>query len=406
MSHVIVIGAGITGVTTAYALLRRGHEVTVLERHPYAALETSFANGGQLSASNAEVWNQWSNVAHGIRWIFTRSAPLLLNPKPSWHKLSWLGEFVGQIRRYEENTIETVRLAIEARRHLFEIAERENIAFDLERRGLMHVYRDKASFSHAAEVNTLLKRGGLEREAVTVEEIKAIEPSLEGTFHGGFFTPRDASGDICRFTRGLAAACERLGGRFVHGVEVQAIRDAERGRVVAWQSVDDAQVKGELEGDRVVICAGVGSRRLAALVGERLNVYPVKGYSITVAVKPQDVDHAPRVALLDDAAKIVTSRLGDGRFRIAGTAELNGYNRDVRADRIAPLVNWTRRHFPKLDTSDVAVWAGLRPMLPGMLPRVGASRRARNVYFNTGHGHLGWTLSCATAEMIAGEMSA
>lgn len=406
MGHVIVIGAGITGVTTAYALLRRGHEVTVLERHPYAALETSFANGGQLSASNAEVWNQWSNVAHGIRWIFTRSAPLLLNPKPSWHKVSWLAEFVGQIRRYEENTIETVRLAIEARQHLFAIAEREGIAFDLEKRGLMHVYRDQASFAHAAEVNAMLKRGGLEREAVTPEDIRTIEPSLEGAFHGGFFTPGDASGDICRFTRGLAAACARLGGRFVHGVEVRAIRDAGNGRVVEWDSVDDPQAKGSVAADQVAICAGVGSRQLAALVGERLNVYPVKGYSITVAVKPEDVDHAPRVALLDDAAKIVTSRFGDTRFRIAGTAELNGYNRDVRADRIAPLVNWTRRHFPRLDTSDVAVWAGLRPMLPGMLPRVGASRRARNVFFNTGHGHLGWTLSCATAELVAAQMSA
>ncbi|MFG1399966.1 D-amino acid dehydrogenase [Roseixanthobacter pseudopolyaromaticivorans] len=406
MGHVIVIGAGITGVTTAYALLRRGHAVTVLERHPYAALETSFANGGQLSASNAEVWNQWSNVARGIRWIFTRSAPLLLNPKPSWHKMSWLAEFVGQIRRYEDNTIETVRLAIEARRHLFEIAEREGIAFDLEQRGLMHVYRDKASFAHATEVNALLKRGGLERAAVTPEEIKTIEPSLEGAFHGGFFTPRDASGDICRFTRGLAAACERLGGRFVHGVEVRAIRDGGNSRLVEWHGVDDVQAMGSLAADRVVICGGVGSRRLAALVGERLNVYPVKGYSITVAVKPEDVHHAPRVALLDDAAKIVTSRLGDSRFRIAGTAELNGYNRDVRADRTAPLVSWTRRHFPKLDTSDVAVWAGLRPMLPGMLPRVGASRRARNVFFNTGHGHLGWTLSCATAELVAAQMSA
>lgn len=406
MGHAIVIGAGITGVTTAYALLRRGHAVTVLERHPYAALETSFANGGQLSASNAEVWNQWSNVAHGLRWIFTRSAPLLLNPKPSWHKMSWLAEFIGQIRRYEENTVETVRLAIEARRHLFEIAAREGIAFDLEKRGLMHVYRDSASFAHAAKVNALLKRGGLEREPVTPEEIRTIEPTLDGTFHGGFFTPRDASGDICRFTRGLAQACARLGGRFVHGVEVGAIREAEGGRVVEWQGVDDAQAKGALAADQVVICAGVGSRQIAALVGERLNVYPVKGYSITVAVKPEDVDRAPRVALLDDAAKIVTSRLGDTRFRVAGTAELNGYNRDVRADRIAPLVDWTRRHFPKLDTSDVAVWAGLRPMLPGMLPRVGASRRARNVFFNTGHGHLGWTLSCATAELVAAQMSA
>lgn len=406
MSHVIVIGAGITGVTTAYALLRAGHAVSVLERHPYAALETSFANGGQLSASNAEVWNQWSNVAHGIQWIFTRSAPLLLNPKPSWHKMSWLAEFIGAIGKYEPNTIETVRLALAARRRLFEIAEAEGIDFDLAKRGLLHVYRDTASLAHARAANAMLLRGGLERTEVTPAEIRAIEPTLEGRFEGGFFTPGDASGDICRFTRGLAEACVRLGGRFQFATQVDALRDTPNGVAVDWSGAEDPDARGVLEADRLVICAGVGSRQLAALTGERLNVYPVKGYSITVAVKPQDVDHAPRVALLDDAAKIVTSRFGDARFRIAGTAELNGYNRDVRADRIAPLLAWTRRHFPRLDTSDVTVWAGLRPMLPDMLPRVGPSRRSKRVFFNTGHGHLGWTLSCATADLVAAQMAA
>lgn len=404
MANVVVIGAGITGVTTAYALLSQGHGVTVLEKHPYAALETSFANGGQLSASNAEVWNQWSNVAHGIRWIFTRSAPLLLNPKPSWHKASWLAEFLAAIRHYETNTIETVRLALAARVRLFEIAEREGIAFDLARNGLMHVYHDAASFGRARDVNALLKRAGLEREPVTPDEIRSIEPSLEGRFHGGFFTPGDASGDICLFTRGLARACERMGGRFVYGAQVAALRDTGRGVEVDWSQAEGGEAKGRVEGDRLVICAGVGSRHLAGLTGERLNVYPVKGYSITVSVKPGEADRAPRVALLDDAAKIVTSRFGETRFRIAGTAELNGYNRDVRADRIAPLVAWTRRHFPRLDTSDVSVWAGLRPMLPGMLPRVGQSRRSARVFFNTGHGHLGWTLSCATADLVAAQI--
>jgi D-amino-acid dehydrogenase len=153
--------------------------------------------------------------------------------------------------------------------------------------------------------------------------------------------------------------------------------------------------------DRVVICAGVGSRALAAYVGDHVNVYPVKGYSITVCLEDTKSQHAaPWVSLLDDNAKIVTSRLGVDRFRVAGTAELNGLNRDIRSDRIQPLVNWTRTHFPGMSTARVIPWAGLRPMLPGMLPKVGSGRR-RNIFYNTGHGHLGWTLSAATAEAVA-----
>src|SRR6195952_3072396 len=167
VSHIAVIGAGITGVTTAYALIEKGHDVTVFDRHRYAAMETSFANGGQLSASNAEVWNSMATVLKGLRWMFTRDAPLLLNPAPSWHKYSWMGEFLRQIPNYRANTVETVRLAIAARKHLFGIAEREGIDFDLEQRGILHMYQQKREFDIAAKVNQLLQTGGLDRRAVT-----------------------------------------------------------------------------------------------------------------------------------------------------------------------------------------------------------------------------------------------
>ncbi|MGX6998791.1 D-amino acid dehydrogenase [Caballeronia sp. KNU42] len=405
MSRIAIIGAGITGVTTAYALAERGHDVTVFERHRYAAMETSFANGGQLSASNAEVWNSMATVLKGLRWMFTRDAPLLLNPAPSWHKYSWMGEFLRQIPNYRANTVETVRLAIAAREHLFGIAEREGIDFDLEQRGILHMYQQKKDFDTAAKVNRLLQSGGLDRRAVTSDEMRAIEPTLQGDFHGGFFTPSDSTGDIHKFTRGLADACERRGVRFHYDTQIAGIEQRGDGpfamRVLHGGGAGDERQHGF---DRIVVCAGVASRQIASMLGDHVNIYPVKGYSITVCLDDAaSREGAPWVSLLDDSAKIVTSRLGADRFRVAGTAEINGFNRDIRSDRIAPLVDWTRRYFPGVATSRVIPWAGLRPMLPSMLPKVGSGKR-RGVFYNTGHGHLGWTLSAATAHSIAERM--
>lgn len=411
MTHIAIIGAGITGVTTAYALARRGYDVTVLDRQRYAAMETSFANGGQLSACNAEVWNKLSTVLHGVQWMMRRDAPLLMNPAPSWHKLSWMAEFMREIAHYRQNTVETVRLALKARTALFAMAEAEGIDFDLKTRGILHFYRDRASFEKAHAVNALLREGGLERDAVTPEEIRAIEPTLAGSYAGGFFTPSDATGDIHKFTRGLAAACARRGVRFVHDASVETIAAGAGGYAIGWRRTDQladrpAGAPQALRADAVVICAGCASRRFAAMLGDRVNVYPVKGYSITVnLLTPEAQAAAPEVSILDEAAKIVTSRLGDERLRVAGTAEFNGFNRDIRHDRVQPLIDWTREQFPLVDTDRVVAWSGLRPMLPNMLPKVGRGRRP-GVFYNTGHGHLGWTLSGATAELVAQAVAA
>ncbi|MGF7131545.1 D-amino-acid dehydrogenase [Paraburkholderia sp. EB58] len=404
MSRIAIIGAGITGVTTAYALAQRGFNVTVFERHRYAAMETSFANGGQLSVSNAEVWNSTATIVKGLRWMLTRDAPLLLNPLPSWHKYSWMGEFLRQIPNYRANTIETVRLAIAARAHLFSIAAREQIDFDLETRGILHVYKTRKEFDAAAKVNTLLNEGGLDRNPVSVAEIRQIEPALDGTFHGGFFTPSDSTGDIHKFTRGLAQACERHGVEFRYDTEINSITRDPAGTfsVAATQAGEPFQQTFA----QIVVCAGVKSRAFASMLGDRVNIYPVKGYSITVCLDDAASQQgAPWVSLLDDSAKIVTSRLGTDRFRVAGTAEINGFNRDIRAERIAPLTEWTRRCFPQVNTSRVIPWAGLRPMLPSMLPKVGKGRLP-GVFYNTGHGHLGWTLSAATAAGVADVIAA
>jgi D-amino-acid dehydrogenase len=405
MSTIAVIGAGITGVTTAYALQERGHDVVVFDRHRYAAMETSFANGGQLSASNAEVWNSTATVLKGLRWMLRQDAPLLLNPRPSLHKYGWLAEFVGNIRNYRANTVATTRLAIAAREHLFGIARREGIGFDAERRGILHIYRDKAGFEAAGRTNALLREGGLDRFAVSPAEMRAIEPTLHGRYYGGFFTPSDSTGDIHKYTTGLARACIRRGARFLFEADVTAIAHGADGIVVGWRPAgQDAAAAETLTVDKVVVCAGVASRRFAAMLGDRVNVYPVKGYSITVQLDDaRSQAAAPTVSLLDDATKIVTSRLGRDRFRVAGTAEFNGENRDIRADRIRPLVAWTEALFPGVSTERCVPWAGLRPMTPSLMPRVGRGRRP-GVFYNTGHGHLGWTLSAATAQMVADEI--
>jgi len=397
MKSFVIIGGGITGVTTAYVLAKRGYDVTLVERHRYAGMETSFANGGQLSASNAEVWTHWSTIMKGMQWVFKKDAPLLVNLKPDWHKISWFSEFIASIPNYKSNTVQTTHMAIEARKHLLAWAKQEGIDFDLKHEGILHIYRDKAGFEHAGNVSKMLAEGGLDRTAVTPQEMKEIEPTLAGKYYGGYYTESDSTGDIHKFTFGLSEAAASLGVKIIYEHEVSSIQSD--GNHVNLTLRKNGQ-SNQLTFDNVVICAGVNSRNIAAQLGDRVNVYPVKGYSITVNLNDKvSQDGAPNVSLLDDETKLVTSRLGAERFRVAGTAEFNGINRDIRSDRIEPLIDWVNQCFPQVSTRSVVPWAGLRPMMPNMMPRVGKGSKP-NVYYNTGHGHLGWTLSACTAEMI------
>jgi D-amino-acid dehydrogenase len=402
MPHIVIIGAGIPGVTSAYALNKRGYDVTVIERERHPASKTSFANGGQLSACNSEVWNKTATVKQGLRWMLRSDAPLLFNPRPSWHKFSWLAEFMRHIPNYRANTIATARLAIRSRDFIFRTAEAEKIEFDVERRGILHLYRDRAAFEAAGKTNALLIEAGLDRRAVTPEEMRDLEPALTGKFFGGFYTPSDSTGDSRKFTIGLAAVCRRLGVRFLYDTEVEGVAAAGPSYRIRYRSRMEADSAcEELVADAVVICAGVASRAFARLFGDRINIYPVKGYSITVELDDrQSREAAPRMGLLDTSASIVASRLGETRYRVAGTAEFNGSNYDIRADRIRPLVLWTRRLFPGIGAERVVPWAGLRPMTPNMMPRVGAGSQP-GVFYNTGHGNHGWTLAGATAEILA-----
>jgi D-amino-acid dehydrogenase len=402
MKTIAIIGGGVTGVTTAYALARRGFAVTLLERHRYAAMETSYANGGQLSASNAEVWNHGANMAKALQWLWRGDAPLLVHPHPTWHKLSWFAEFISAMQHYHDHTIALARMAVTAREHLFRWADEEHIDFDLQRKGILHMHRTRADFEHAQAVSKLLQRGGVARRAVTPDEMRAIEPALQGDFYAGHYTEDDSSGDIHKFTTGLAQAAQRHGAQLHFEQQVVQVAAAYDGVRVTVLRDDSA---ASTHYDALVICAGAASRQFAAQLGDHVNVYPVKGYSLTVGLDDAaSRAAAPQVSLVDDTVKLVCSRLGEDRLRVAGSAEFHGFNRDIRADRIAPLLNWVQQNFPEVSTRTLTPWAGLRPMMPDLMPRVG-SGKAPGVFYNTGHGHLGWTLAAATAEMVVASIA-
>ena len=382
---VLVIGAGITGITTAYSLAKRGVEVTVIDEENYPAMKTSYANGGQLSVSNSDVWTTIPNLKKGIKWMFSKDAPLLMNPTPSIAKYRWISKFIYEsfTGNANENTIKTAQMALQARWLYNRIVEEEKIQFDLKKKGILHFYKNQEYFE-AAKVNCdeIYWRIGMERSILSKKQVLDIEPSLSYSsgIIGGTYTPSDMTGDIHKFCVEMERILKsKYNVKFVYGKTAMPT---------------DADVY-----DNIILCAGVKSAEFSKKIGDPLDIYPVKGYSITLEVG-NGLEDAPMVSLLDDEAKIVTSRLGS-RFRVAGTAELAGINYDIRKDRIDPLVKWVRKNFPYISTEHTNPWAGLRPMTPNMLPVVRKCKTVDNVWYNTGHGHLGWTLSPATAEMIA-----
>ncbi len=378
---VAVVGSGIAGITTAYFLARAGHEVVIYDKRKYPAMATSYANGGQLSASNAETWNSWRSVKKGIKWLFKEDAPLKINPKINLQKYDWIYRFIKAIPQAESNTLKTCQWALRAHKLYKEIALRENLSFDMVEKGILHIYTDKSELENARKINKIYKKAGLARWEVSPKECLEIEPALvpPPKLLGGFFNETDFTGDIHKFCTNLLLILEtKYKVKHVH-----------------------KEIKNIDLGIPVIICAGVDSKALAKTIGDDLPIYPVKGYSITI----RNPEVAPWTSMLDDEAKIVTARLGSDRLRVAGTAELNGYNTDIIQSRIKPLIAWSEKMFPGINTEHVTPWAGLRPMTPNMMPIVKRSWRNKNVYYNTGHGHLGWTLSAYTALLITKQIS-
>ena len=384
--NVAVIGAGIAGLTTAYYLAREGYSVTVYEAERYPAMKTSFANGGQVSVSNSEVWTTWSNVKKGFKWMFKKDAPLLIRPRLDWAQWRWMAKFLYYTATdcYEENTKTTIKLGLEARELYKNILKEENINFNYSPSGILHFYKDEKYFEAAKQAKSIYNGNGVEWDILSPLHTICIDPAIQDIkdIKGGAWTKSDFVGDIHRFCYEMEPVLKRKYGiKFIYNSKTT--EDTMRYLVSMY--------------DAVVVAAGVGSEKLANSVGDSLGIYPVKGYSITI--NNVDPKYLPSVSLLDDQAKIVTSTLGN-RFRVAGTAELAGENYDIRRDRIQPLLDWVHTNFPNINTHDYTQWACLRPMTPNMLPVVKQSKKNTKVFYHAGHGHLGWTLSPATAKQV------
>lgn len=381
---IVVVGAGITGLLCAYYLVKAGHKVTIYEQERYPAMRTSFANGGQVSVSNSEVWTTWSNVRKGLKWIFKKDAPLLIRPRFDIKQWRWLAKFLYYTAtgHYEKNTKETIRLGLESNNLYKEIIKNEMLEFDQSLSGILHFYKDPVYFENAIKSQDIYQSNGVGWDIFGPAQIKSLDKTLSNINNiiGGAWTWHDWTGDIHKFCYNLSDVLEeKYGVEFRFNDKISSSYDLE--------ILEDCF-------DSIVISAGVGSEKLANIVGERLDVYPVKGYSITINV--DDASVLPKVSLLDEQAKIVTSTLGN-RFRVAGTAEITGENYDIRQDRIKPLLDWVHKNFPDINTHNYTTWACLRPMTPNMMPIVRQSKINPKVYYHTGHGHLGWTLSPATA---------
>ena len=400
---IVVLGAGVVGVAAAWYLAEAGHEVSVIERQPNAGMETSLANGGQISAGHAEPWAQPAVLPKLLRWLGREDAPLLFRARADWAQWAWGLRFLLECLpgRFERNCRALAGLAAYSRDCLRTLRERTALSYDYLGKGILHIATNEVDFERLARHAEAMRPIGIMRRVLSAAECLQLEPALEHSTSpvaGGAYTPEDESGDAYKFTAGLARLAEENGVRFDFGRTVESLE--VRGDTVESVRLDS----GRADADAFVVALGSYSPLLLRPIGVRIPVYPLKGYSITLPLGPAEQAAAPRVSLTDEAHKIVISRLGE-RLRAAGTAELTGYDITVNAVRCTAILRRIRQLFPRLGAiTTVQNWAGLRPATPNNVPLIGRSR-LRNLYLDTGHGTLGWTLACGSGRAIADLLS-
>lgn len=397
---VAVLGAGVVGISTAYFLAEDGHDVVVLERQNGAALETSFANGGQISACHAKPWAGPGIPLRAFLWSFQADAPLLFRPwrwdPPLW---SWGLKFLRNCtsERVGINMDRTLRVALYSRKVLKALRQKTNIQYDQQLNGILHIYRTRPEFEEGRRAGEKIARLGLPQDVLTPAECVAIEPALahaarNGELAGALMSNDDESGDARLFSAELAKLAAARGVRFRYGVTVRKLEhDGKHVKRIVTDQGDEAP-------DAVVLSLGSYSPLLARQLGLKLPVYPAKGYSITAEIENQEA--APSVSITDETRFMVFTRLGN-RLRIAGTAELAGWDTGLDPWRVEPLARNARSLFPEVSSyKDLKPWCGLRPTTPDSVPILGASP-FENLFVNTGHGTLGWTMACGSGRVIA-----
>ena len=398
---VLILGSGVIGVTSAYYLARAGHEVTVVDRQPEPALETSFANAGEVSPGYSSPWAGPGVPVKAVKWLLMKHGPLVIRPKLDPVMWVWLLKMLRNCTsaRYAVNKSRMIPIAEYSRDSLRDLRRDIGIQYDERSQGTLQLFRYQAQLDGTAEDIAVLKQYGVPYETLSREGCIAVEPALAGVkekFVGGLRLPQDETGDCHMFTQALARHAEALGVRFMFNTGIDRIV-TEGARVSGV-----ATSAGMLQADAYVLALGSYSSRLAAPLGISLPVYPVKGYSITVPIK--DASGAPESTVMDESYKVAITRLGD-RIRVGGTAEISGFSTKLYDARRATLDHSLTDLFPRGgDLSKATFWSGLRPMTPDGPPVIGPTPYA-NLHLNTGHGTLGWTMSCGSARVLADMLS-
>jgi len=398
---VLILGSGVIGVTSAYYLARAGHEVTVVDRQPKPALETSFANAGEVSPGYSSPWAGPGVPVKAIKWLLMKHGPLVIRPKPDPVMWIWLLKMLRNCTsaRYAVNKGRMIPIAEYSRECLRALRSETGIRYDERERGTLQLFRYAAQLDHTAGDIAVLKQYGVPFEVLDRAGCVAVEPALSAVqdkIAGGLRLPLDETGDCHMFTQALAIEAEKLGVRFAFNVGIEGLTaDATRVTGVATSA-------GVMQADAYVVALGSWSPRLVRPLGISLPVYPVKGYSITVPIS--DPDAAPVSTVMDESYKVAITRLGD-RIRVGGTAEVSGYSTKLYAARRATLDHSLTELFPRGGRlADATFWSGLRPMTPDGPPVIGATRYA-NLHLNTGHGTLGWTMACGSGRVLADLLS-
>ena len=431
MTHIAVLGAGVVGVTTAWYLRQAGFEVTVIERESAAGMQTSFANGGQISVSHATPWANPSTPMKALKWLFREDAPLLYRLRADKAQLKWALQFLQECRadKADANLVQMVRLGLYSRAALQQLRADIDIQYEQQTRGIMHFYTNQAEFDAAQAPTERMQALGVERHFIDINTAASLEPALYPIAHqlkGATYTSRDESGNAHLFTQQLAARCVEAGVQFLYDTEILALNADVHSTQPHVHSIT-IRPKGEnaqtFSADSQVLALGSYSVALMTPLDIHLPIFPAKGYSATYQVNPRAPHLAPFISLIDDEFKLVTSRLGD-KLRVAGTAEFNGYSTDLNATRCHAITQRVQQLFPKgIIANSVQYWTGLRPMTPSNVPLIGRAHRGQvrhgsqntaatfdNLWLNSGHGTLGWTHACGSAKalsvLIQGEIPA